>query len=598
MIKGLIIVLCLMGLANVASASLVVRKTYYRDTNLSLHVFLENRGTEPMALKAPIVGGFDTATLGRDGKTAGSVLWYRCWPNPVPPGGIADMTITMAAAPDGPIEIEIPAGAGSRISVSVPCKPEAFRFQAIRFSKDLCTVYAYLCWADGDSDESLKSIRIDGRSVARQAAPWPARGSDGLAYVKIALKTPLEKGSFHVFEAETASGLSTAYQIRAIPAEFIVGTYGAASPTNIRDWAAHELNHYLSFGSLPPEVMSILSANGLSCGARWIPEPLSDRKAGKVLAFDEEASLEIIKGLAADENVLYHSLVDEPDVDDYFAGRRLGACGMELVAREELCREADPGHYTFVQLDNTFRPRNYQVYGESADVLATHRYSLGSYIGSEGGGATQAQHLQFLEDLRETVVRLRNASAPRPFFMVTQFFDLGPGRQGRPPVIEEMRLQCYAMVAGGARGLIHYIHSGSSARHEGGKTPALWDAMTPMHAELKRVGEVVSIGSVAPEGWVKASSANLYARALVCGDKMAVVLINRAHRTELERFVASPVRDVNVTVRIPAWVGAGRFAVTAADDMDSSVQVAQGSELVFSVDEVKDARCYLIEPRR
>lgn len=596
MIKLFATMLCLSSLAAAASADLAVRKAYYRDTNLSIHLFLENKGDQVITPLPPVVNGFDTATLGRDGKTAGAALWYRCRPNPIPPGGIADLTITLAERPAKPEIVEIPTASGQRIRATIPCAPEPIRFQAIRFSPDLRTVYVYLRWSNASSEDSIKTIRMDGVNVSKSASPRPSRSIDGLAYTRISLAKPLDKGSYHVFEPETESGLSTAYQIRAIPAEFLIGVYGSLSEENMRDWAAHGCNHFLSFGAVPPDQFDTMKVNGLSVGARYIPQHLADRQAGNVLAFDEDASRKILQGLVDKPGLLYHSLVDEPDAGDYYVGRRLGASSMELIARDEFCRKIDPMRYVFVQLDNTFRPRNYSVYGEAADVLATHRYSLGSFIRGEAG-ATTVTRLSFLEDMQETLSRFRDATAPKPFFMVTQFFDLGAGRQGRAPTIEEMRLQCYAMVAGGARGLIHYIHSGSGGGHEGGKTPALWDAMTALHAELKRVGEVVESGTPVPDGWIKTGSANVYASAVLSGNKMAVILINRAHRSEPGQFTARPTRDIDVSLRIPPWIDASRLKVVPADTSKPVSSTVHGNQLTFNVDEVKDARCFLLTQR-
>jgi hypothetical protein len=594
--KLLVVLFALVLAASAKAGNLAVTEAYYRDANASLHVFLANKGAEPVSVLPPVVNGFDTAALTRDGLHVGSVLWYRCRPNPIPPGGMADLVITLAEPTDKPATVEIRTSSGERITRTIPCVPERLRFQAIRFSGDLRSVDLYVRWSDASSFDALKTIRMDGGNVTRCASPRPARSLDGLAYARITLDRPLVKGSFHVFEVESANGLSTAYEIRAIPAEFLIGVYGIPSEENIRDWAAHGCNHYLSFGAVPPDLLDLMNASGITVGAKYIGGPLVDRTAGTVTIFDEAVARKALDEVNAKPNLLYHHLVDEPDVSDYYAKKTLGASGMELVSRQGFYEKADPERYTFIQLDNTFRPRNYRVYGESADVLATHRYSLGSFLRSEAGSEVITRPA-FLEDLQETMIRFRQATEPNPFFMVTQFFDLGPGRSGRPPTVEEMRLQCYVMVAGGARGLIHYIHSGSSGGHEGGRTKPLWDAMADMHSELKRVGEVVETGTPAPQDWVKAGSPNVYASALLCGDRIAVILINRAHRSALDRFTARPMRDVPISVRIPPWIEASRLEVIPADGQDSITPTACGDEVRFTVGEIKDARCFLLCPK-
>ncbi len=596
MMKLLTILLCIAMLAPAASAELVVGEAYYRDTNASLHVFVTNVGTEAATLLPPVVEGFDTAMLGRDGLKAGPVLWYRSRPNPIPPGGIADVVITLAKASDKPETVDIRSASGDRVSSTVQCVPEAFRLQAIRFGKDLRSVYIYARWSGSSASDELKTVKIDGVDVNDEASPLPAKKERGLAYTKITLPKPFAQGSFHVFEVKTAKGLSTAYQIRAIPAEFLIGVYGAPSIPNVQDWAAHGCNHYLAFNAISPEVLERLHSYGLSVGAKYIPEPLVDRTKGVVVVCDDDAARKAIRSMADKPGLLYHELVDEPDAGDSYAGRRIGASSMELVARQRLCEESDPQRYTFVQIDNTYRPDNYRVYGESADVLATHRYGLGSAIQGEAGANTTTS-LSFIPDLQGTVSQFRSATEPDPFFMVTQFFDLGKNRSGRPPTIEEMRLQCYIAMAGGARGLIHYIHSGSGGGHEGGKTPALWDAMKPMHEELKRVGEVVGIGVPAPESWVKSDDRNVQASAVIGDDSIAVIVVNTADRSAPEQFVAQPATKVGISVAVPSWIDASKLQVTAADSSQIVASAVRDNEITFSIDELRDAQCFLLRPR-
>lgn len=572
--------------ASVARAGgLEVARACYRDTNASLHLFLINSGNQAVSLLPPVVNGFDCASLGRKEDRPRDVLWYRCRPNPIPPGGMADLIVVLPRRTDKPAVIELSASSGQKLRKAVRCEPEQVRFQAIRFSRDLRTVDVYIRSAQ---DLRFRRLRMDGKAVGRSFESF-----HGLAFARISLDKPLASNSWHVFEAEADGGQWTAYQIRAVPAEFLVGVYGTPSPEHIADWASHGVNHYLAFGSVSGGILDALRQNGISVGAKYIAEPLTDRAAGKVAVYDDEAARTALSGVAGNPGLLYHHLVDEPDVSDYYIGRFLGGSGMELAARAAFFEEHDPGRYTFVQLDNTFRPDNYRVYGESADLLATHRYSLGNYLRSEAGEST-VKSLPFLEDMEETLGRFRVAVEPRPFFMVTQFFNLGPGRAGRPPTIEEMRLQCYLMVGGGARGLVHYIHSGSTGGGEGGRTPALWDAMTGLHEELLRVGETVASGTPAPDGWVACSSPNILARALLCGNEMAAVLVNRAHRSSLDRFTAAPTRGVNVSIRVPPWIDASTLEARLADDGSEPPTVLANGLLTLRIDQVKDARCVLI----
>ncbi len=588
--KLIAIIVAILCICSACAADLSVQEAYYRDTNAGLHIILANNGKDPVSVLPPVVNGFDAAAIAKGVTKGQPVLWYRCRPNPIPAGVLADLVITLAEPPTKPVEVRLQTTSGTHITRTISCAPEQFRFQAIRFSRDLRMADVYTRWSDV-SPHVLKSVRMDGRRVS-----GAVKSLDGLAYARIRLTKPLDRGSFHIFEAETDSGLRTGYGIRAIPSEFLIGVYGIPSPENIKDWAAHGCNHYLSFGSVSAEQLGLMQAQGILVGAKYIREPLVDRQAGKVVPFNTDNALKSLSEVASQPGFLYHHLVDEPDAADHFADRTLGASAMELASRAEFYEKQDPARYTFVQLDNTFRPKNYRVYGESADILATHRYSLGNLIHGEAGVRTESK-IPFLDDLMDTLVLFRQANEPKPFFMVTQFFDLGPGRSGRPPVVDEMRLQCYAMLAGGARGIIHYIHSGSSGGHEGGKTKMLWDGVTGLHTELMRMGDVVGMGTPAPASWATSDSPHVIPSLVLAGDRMGLILINRSHRSALEQFVGRPVENVKVSIRVPSWIGARDLQVTATDTGESIPAHTEVGILSFTVGKLGVARGFLIQPK-
>ncbi len=593
----LIAVLLALMCTSVRAGDLLVKEAYYRETNYSLHVIVANGGSAPVKLVSPVVNGFDTASLMNGLKQGDPVLWYACRPSTIPAGGRADLTITLAEPLTKAAKVAIRDSSGASATADIPCVPERFRLQAVRFDRDLRTIHIYARWTDVKASDALKKVLLDGKDVAKLSVSRHLQNTDGIAYLHIKLPTALASNSYHVIEAQTDSGLRTGYGVRAIPAEFLIGVYGSPSEENIADWAAHGCNHYLSFGAVSPDILKILAAKGMTVGAKYISEPVVDRPAGKVVRFDQTKAAASIAGVAASPNLLYHHLVDEPDAADYYAGHLLGASGMEVATRAQFCEEQDPGRYTMMQLDNTFRPQNYRVYGEAADVLGTHRYSLGNYINSEAG-ATAAKRLAFLPDMEETLTAFRLANEPKPFFMITQFFNLGVGRSGRPPVVDEMRLQCYAMIAGGARGVIHYIHSGSGGGHEGGKTPELWDGMTGLHAELMRLSDVISVGTPAPAGWCRSNSAQLLPSLVLGGDRMAVILLDLAHRSALDQFTVLPVTDAKVTVVIPPWMNSREYRVVPADGgKTTDVQVEDGM-ISFTVDRVGAAAGFVIEPRK
>jgi len=122
--------------------------------------------------------------------------------------------------------------------------------------------------------------------------------------------------------------------------------------------------------------------------------------------------------------------------------------------------------------------------------------------------------------------------------------------------------------------------------------------MAGLHEELKRVGEFVASGTPAPEDSITGDSPHVLSSAILCGDRMAVVLINRKHRSALGNFTAVPVREVRVSVRIPPWIKASALEIVPAEGGAPVSGKLKSGCVNFTVDEIKDARCFLLRPKR
>ncbi|HIE53183.1 MAG TPA: hypothetical protein EYP85_15635 [Armatimonadetes bacterium] len=558
-----------------------------RPRNDSVHLYLHNVSQQPVTIARVALNGEDVAAGMDKPLRERTVTWFRWRPNPIPPGEVADVTLKLRRPPGAAVEVGLQPEEGEPFSVLVPVRPERLRLSHIAFSPDLRTVHLYARWlADTPAPPRLTLIALDGK-------PQPIRPGQffrGLAYVRLDLSEPLKRGSYHVFEV-AAGGARAAYQVRALPLYFPLGCYGNATPSHFRDYAEHGCNHYISFGYLTPEQFDWLHQYGLTGGSVTICQPLVDRETKQVVPFDPEAARASIEAVKDKPAFLYHHLVDEPDVQDYHAGG-LGATAQELVQRASFCEQVDPAHYTFVQIDNTYRTGNYYTYGEVADVCATHRYSLGRGTREETLDS-KAVLGEVAQDIATATRLLKDAAEPRPIYMVTQFFNLGRGRKGRPPTGEEMRWQGYLLLAHGAKGVLHYIHSGSAGKGEGARTPELWAGLTALHGELQRVGRWAAQGENAPLAQARPKEVAAY--ALLCGEAVLVILLNRQVRSTLETFLAPPVDGVQVTVALPPWKKAEKWQVVHLRDETFLPCSFGAGKVTFEVPQVKVAEAFLVQ---
>jgi len=275
-------------------------------------------------------------------------------------------------------------------------------------------------------------------------------------------------------------------------------------------------------------------------------------------------------------------LMEEPDYRDYFRGG-LGSLAAEVLRRADLCAQYAPELPTFVQIDNTYRYDNYRVYGALPDICASNRYALG-----QGDVAAE---------VREGCAALRVAAQPGPWYFITQFFRLGiegDDRRGRMPTAAEMQLQCYAALAEGAKGIVHYCHSGDVHGGEGALDKPLWDGMSRLHRVLCQLGDVLSDGDLTD--WAESDSSAVAAAAIARPPTdVVLVLLNRAARSSLEGLSVLPAEEVHVTVHLPPWLQP--VALAEADTGRALPYEATPGTVRVAVGRVEIGGLYLLKTR-
>ena len=534
------------------AGDLAVDGQWYRPHTDTAYVYVRNTSDRPLTLKQLSVNGrVEEATpwpLDPERKSH----WFDFIPAVVPPHGVSQVRVNLRdPKPGEAVELTVTSERGD-IKQSVQPQEPALLFSDITFAQDGSAASLFV----RGKDFTIQKVMMDGQDVTDRCDLAGAQSVGDVALVTVKPSKHLALGSYHVFEVISADGRTALYAAHTLADKFVLATYG-----NMQFFQAYKdnaLNTFVSFRNLTPPVMDDLKANGLTAapvpfvGGEYSP------KTKEWVPFDEAATRANLAALKANGAVAFYAGTDEPDGYDSM-NKNLGMHGRSFVRQRQIAEEVDPAAATFVQIDNSMKPFNYHVYAETMDYSATHRYNLGQ---------------EFLAGDREACEQLRRSSQPQPYLWVDQLYPVREKQgervnyNGRDPLPQEMALQMYEAVANGAKGIVHYIHSGSSGGRGGsGKNAELWNSMKPIHQQLAAVGPIIA--SSTPTPWASADSSDFRAVALLSDrHNVLVVVTNQAVESTKTGFVAKPHSDVTVTVNLPSWV---RF--------NDAVQALPGGEL-------------------
>lgn len=549
--------LILLGLLNVVPAAaaagddkVAVHATWFRPATGAAYVYLRNNTGNPVSLAKLSIDGRPESAAPWPLDPNRQADWFDCIPETVAPGQIAQVRVHLREpARTQPVALTIETSDGTRTNCTIPAEPPALAFSDITFARDGRGASLFV-----HGDATITQVFLDGRDATTACDLRGATAFHGTAAVFYQPAEPLARGSYHTWEARTADGRRAIYTARTLANDFILGTYGKADFSPYRD---NGLNHYIAFGNLTPSKLNDLGALGMTGGFVPFVGGEIDKKTKEFKPIDADATRANLRAGKGNAAVAYYSAPDEPDGADYPLG--VGTHGRSIIAMRQLAASVDPATPCFVQIDNTYRNRNYHVYAEAMDYSSTHRYNLGQ---------------DFLAGDRAAMKELRDAAAPLPYLWVTQLYPVrdkvgeAVGYNGRDPLPAEMHLQMLESLAGGTKGFIHYIHSGSGGGRGGsGLNTDLWSSMAPMHRQIAVVGPVAVRST--PVDWAASTTPRVHAQALLCdASNVLVVLTNDAIVSTKQGATVPEITDAQVTVALPDWVH-----VTGA------VEVLPGGEL-------------------
>ncbi len=526
---------------------------------------------------------------------AGEPVWWKVEPMVIPPGGFGQITVRLRRDP----KVET-------LAVTVPALPEADgkillaagrrqpRFFSINFTPKFDAVYAYLRHPSGQGIAPAR-ILVDNIDVT-SACTVVADPSVDTVPVMIRPQSPFKRGSWHLFEAAYADGLTARVGMTAWQPGLVYGMWGYSRVGQtedenrkfyLEDMRVHHINTLLY--SLPGEVRAFLRTRE---GREY------SRKTG-IRAMTNWA------GDAVDAPFMF--LTDEPDAGDFMStmldpNKRIGSLGQWLVERANMFRRAEPGTPVLLNVDNTFKPENWYTYAQLADLPCADPYyqeALQSVYKNDPinlGAYLKPTYVYGVGTIYQS------AGAPKPMHLILQTCRLDFKEfPFRAPTPEEKRIAIYYAIAAGAKALSYWWYTPFGEFYgcggSGKDMEALWKEIGLVGAEL-RSAEPMLIRSCPATVRINGPRF-LWVRSLLAGDDaLAIVVANDNIACDRAGTTIRPIERARLTVQLPAWLKAGDVFEITHEGTKPVEWRAQESELTLDLGTVSVARFVMVASDR
>ena len=544
-----------------------------------LYVYVRNTTTEPVRIEDMLLNGASVAKgilreASSRGKyfsslaysklpptqieqlvAAGEPVWWKTEPIQISPGGMGEITVRLRREPRTE---------NLRVTVSPEGKPDSTgrlnvrqrqpRFVGIGFSSDLKTVYAYLRHPTGEG-KSPNRISVDGEDFTNRSRIAADETVD-TSPVVIHLREPLAEGSFHVFRADFDEGTRAMCCVGSWYMDYVYGIWGYSG----KGQTAQERRDYYLNDILGHNINALMLAIGGD-----VKHYLTTDEGAE---FAQSAGLHLASRVPGQyRDTLFHVLADEPDSRDFSAKgvdphKRIGTSGQWLVNLARRYREQNPTTPNLLNIDNTFKPENWHVYGQLPDVACADPYyqeELQSMLHRHPGKMAFHTKPTYVYAVGKTYY---SACAPKPMHLILHTCRFGFEPEETPfrgPTPEEKRIEVYYALATGAKQISYWWYT-PDRRYEGcgsdrPSMAALWNEIGLLGAEVRTAGPVLVRGCPAqldtetpPFAWV---------RSLLAGDDTLVLLVVN-HNVFSDRLGTAfkPLENVTVRVHLPNWLEA------------------------------------------
>ena len=265
--------------------------------------------------------------------------------------------------------------------------------------------------------------------------------------------------------------------------------------------------------------------------------------------------------------------MDEPESHDYAVSElpdelRVGSFGQGLVERQRKWTEVDGQTLTLLNLDSTYKPAGWLVYGQIPDILCCDPYyqetlnsvTFGKHPG-RFGWFSSPYSVYGMSDI------MRWCAEPRPTHIILNSVSRADEPKFRYGTPEEKRIEFYYALAAGAKGISYWWFTPyGECKGCGSDEPdaiAMMKEMARLNAEARAVEPLLStacpgmITDTKSDPFMTTAPYWLMARTLLRGtDTAIIVLVNRDHMSDRVGTIYKPIPKAPLTFTKPPWMKA------------------------------------------
>jgi hypothetical protein len=519
---------------------------------------------------------------------AGEPVWWKVEPPSLPPGGFAEVTVRLRRQVKTPVGVEV---RGSEAAWKARIAPaDNPRFTGISFSASLDTVYGYVQHSQRPGATPVK-VLFDGQDITARTTMAADRAVNVMPLV-IHLEQPLKKGSFHCFQAIYGDRSTAITGIRAWGEELVYGMWGYINQGKtaqekvdyyLGDLKRHNVNAVMeSYGS---EVAAFLSGETGVEHSRATGIWAMRNRPGNVL------------------NPIYYFLTDEPDAHDFAVSQlgphqRLGALGQDLVRRSHEFRKKDPAPPHLLNVDNTFKPENWYMYAQLADVYCADPYFQEQQrIVWNDRPAWAASFVKPLYVLGVATI-CNSACAPKPLHIILNSVrhdtQGGPFRFATPP---EKTVELFYALGAGTKSFSYWWYTPYGEFYGCGAQDAaavaLWRQIGLLGAQVRTAGPIITRSC--PANVPLKATGKLWTRTLLAGtDSLVLLAVNENLASDRLGTVVVPLPKATVTLTPPSWLKPIDAFEIAPEGLRDVGWKSDGGQLVIDLGKLEVARMVVL----
>lgn len=490
-------------------------------------------------------------------ESAGNPIWWKVEPMLINPGDTAEISVRLRRRPFQPsVRLALVTNKVEQEAIVTVQGTVGPRFRAVAFSQDRRRLLLYVQHPDGGKTPP-SALYVDGedltgRTTLGQDDSYP------VIPVEILLTSPFQRASFHCVQAEYPDRAAAWAGFRAWDDELAFGIWGARpgaegdseiAKSYLRDIAEHNINVQM-------EMVGSAAVSGF----------LKNDEGSQMMQELGIRRMIADFGKGNTQNPYAYFLVDEPDAGDYTIEQldirsRVGTLAQSLVRRGNQLREEDPETPQLLNVNSTFKPENWYVYGQVPDIFATDPYYQARLLEVFWRKPERYPLFGRADIIRAVSLISHSACAPKPLHLVLNAVSHRnkEGRSFRYGTPEEKRIETYYALAAGAKGFSYWWYTPGGQSHGcGAKEPeavALWREIGLLGAEMRTIGDLVQGGCPVP---LSAKSPNHLSVSglLVANHTLVLICINENYFNDRLGTIYVPIENPQVSVTVPVWLNA------------------------------------------